>query len=127
MSNPIQLIIDDVALPTATHDRYQAYPEDLTVDVQMISGREPQEARGTVWRIVYSYDYMGDDKCREVLGVLRRSGPKTVTFLPDNSDKLVTSKFKVTSITNPTLAFFKGGVPKWHNFGFVLREVKPHA
>lgn len=127
MSKPRQLIIDGVVLPTSTHDRYQAYEEDLRVEIQMISGRVVHEVQGTVWRIGYTYDYMGDSKMREVLAVLRSRGNKTVSFLPDNGTKLVTSVFKVESLTPPTLAFFRDGTPKWHNLSFTLREVKPHA
>lgn len=93
----------------------------------MISGRIVEEVRGVVQKISYSYDYMGDAKCREVLGALRSRGPKTVAYLPDDGDELVTSTFIVESITNPTLAFFRDGTPKWHNLAFTLREVKPHA
>lgn len=127
MNKQAQLIIDGVVLPTSTRDRYQAFEEDLRVGIQMISGREVDEVRGTVWRIGYTYDYMGDVKMREVLAVLRNRGSKTVSFLPDNGTELVTSVFKVVSLTPPTLAFFKDGTPKWHNLSFTLREVKPHA
>ena len=122
-----QLIINGVELPTSTHDRYQAYEEDLRVEVPMISGRVVDEVRGTVWRIGYAYDYMGDAKMQEVLAVLRSRGSKTVTFLPDNSTQLLTSVFRVESLTPPTLAFYRNGTPKWHNLSFTLREVKPHA
>lgn len=125
--NNTQLIIDGVVLPVTTRDRYQSFPETLSRQVVMISGRVTEETRGSVQRIVYSYDYMGDAKCREVLNVLRSRGAKTVSYLPDNGDDLVTSTFLVESITQPTLAFFKGGVAKWHNLAFVLREVKPSA
>lgn len=127
MSQPIQLIINEVLLPTTTHDRYQCYPEELREQIPMISGRIVEEVRGVVQKISYSYDYMGDAKCREVLGALRSRGPKTVAYLPDDGDELVTSTFIVESITNPMLAFFRDGTPKWHNLAFTLREVKPHA
>ena len=127
MSKPKQLIINGVTFPTSTRDRYQAYEEDLRVSVPMISGREVDEVRGTVWRIGYTYDYMGDAKMREVLAVLQSRSTKTVSFLPDNGTELVTSVFKVESLTPPTLAFYRDGTPKWHNLSFTLREVKPHA
>lgn len=127
MSKPVQLIINEVLLPTTTHDRYSAHPVDAKVQLEMISTRMVEEVRGTVWEITYSYDYMGDAKCREVLGVLRSRGVKQVAFLPDNGDELLTSTFLVTSLTQPTLAFFRGGVAKWHNLAFTLREERPHA
>lgn len=92
----------------------------------MISGRVVEEIRGKVWKIVYSYDYMGDDKIREVLGVLRSRCAKNVAFLPDNGSKLLNSNFLVESLTQPSLNFFLNGTPKWHNLAFTLREVKPH-
>ena len=127
MSKPIQLIIDGVVFPTTTHDRYRSYPDKLKQQVDMISGRRTEEVRGDVQIINYSYDYMGDDKLREALGVLRKRGVKTVSYLPDDGNDLVTSTFLVESITVPTLVFYVNGVPKWHNLAFTLREVKPHA
>ncbi len=127
MSKPIQLIINGVLLPTTTHDRYKCYEEDLKEQIKMISGRIVEEVQGTVQKIAYSYDYMGDAKCREVLQALRGRGVKTVSYLPDDGDELRTSTFLVESITQPTLAFFDGGVAKWHNLAFSLREVRPHA
>lgn len=127
MSKPIQLIVDGVLLPTTTHDRYRCYEEDLKEQIQMISGRIVAEVQGTIQKIEYSYDYMGDAKCREVLKVLRSRGAKTVAYLPDDGDELRTSTFLVASITPPTLAFFGGNVAKWHNLAFTLREVRPHA
>lgn len=127
MSKGVQLIIDGVALPSTTRDRYQCYPEKLNEQIEMISGRMVEEVRGTVQRIVYSYDDMGDSMCREVLAVLRKRGVKTVSYLPDEGDRLVTSTFLVTSLTPPTLAFYSNGKPRWHNLAFALREVTPHA
>ena len=126
MSKPVQLIINNVLLPTTTRDRYQCYEEDLREQIEMISGRVVEEIRGKVWKIIYSYDYMGDDKIREVLGVLRSRGAKNVAFLPDNGSKLLNSNFLVESLTQPSLNFFLNGTPKWHNLAFTLREVKPH-
>lgn len=127
MSKPTQLIINDVLIPTTTRDRYSCWEETLKEQIQMISGRMVEEVRGKVQKISYSYDYMGDETCRAVLAVLRATGPKTVAYLPDSGDELVTSTFLVESLTPPTLAFYRDGAAKWHNLAFVLREVKPHA
>lgn len=127
MSKPIQLIINDVLVPTITRDRYRSYPSKLRMQIDMISGRRTEEERGDVQIIEYSYDKMDDATYRAVMAALRSSGTKTVSYLPDNGDELRTSQFLVQSITQPSLSFYIGGVPKWHNFGFVLREVKPHA
>ena len=124
---PIQLMINGVRLPTQTRDRYQSYPVELRETLEMIAGNSVDEVRGIVQKIVWSCDAMPDQQYREVLAALRSAGPKTVTYLPDDGDELVTSRFNVESISNPTLFFFEGKNPKWHNFGFVLREVDPHA
>jgi len=127
MSQPIQLIINGILLPTTTRDRYQCYEETLREQIQMISGRMVEEVRGKVQKISYSYDYMGDDLCRQVLAELRSKSVKLVNYLPDSGNELLNSTFLVESLTPPTLAFFRGGVAKWHNLSFTLREVRPHA
>lgn len=127
MSKPVQLIIEGVALPTTTRNRYSCYPEKLKQRVDMISGRGTEEVRGEVQIINYSYGYMGEEKGREVLAVLRKRGTLSVAYLPDDGDELVTSTFLVENLTNPTLLYFRGGVAKWNNIAFTLREVKPHA
>ena len=127
MSKPVQLIINDILLPLTTRDRYQAPLEPLRTSVDMISGRRVTESRGLVRKIVWSYDYMGDAEVKEILKVLRTEDSLLVSYIPDDGDELIVSRFKVESITPPTLAFYKNGVPKWHNLSFVLREVKPSA
>lgn len=127
MSKPLQIVINDVALPTTTRDRYQAYEADLREIMTMADGSVAEEIVGTVWRIVYSYDKMPDEAYRAVLAAIRRGGVKTVSFLPDNGTDLLVSEFLVESVTQPSLQFYVNGKPSWHNFGFVLREVRPHA
>lgn len=122
----IQLIINGVYLPKTSHDRYQCYPKELSVSLEMISGRMVREVRGHVWAISYSYDYMGNELWRRLAAELRAGKPLTVQYLPDNSDSMSSGVFLVESITNPTFAFSKDGVGYWHNVGFTLREVKPH-
>jgi len=122
-----QLIINGISLPQTNRDKFSCYPALLSESLEMISGRVVQEVRGKVWRITYSYDYMGNDLMRQALSVLRAGKSFPVTFLPDNSDAYQSSIFRVNSITQPTFAFSKSGKPYWHNFSFTLREVKPHA
>ena len=122
----IQLIINGVYLPKTSHDKYQCYPKELSVPLEMISGRVVREVRGHVWAISYSYDYMGNELWRRLAAELRAGKPLTVQYLPDNSDSMSSGVFLVESITNPTFAFSKDGVGYWHNVGFTLREVKPH-
>lgn len=122
-----QLIIDDVLFPMSTHDRYSAYEEVLTEVLEMSDRSVVEEVSGKIWRIAYEYDYMGVDKLRECLAVLRSGGVHQVVFLPDNGDELISSQFLVESLSYPSLAFIRGGVGRWHNITFALREVRPHA
>ena len=110
-----QLILNGILLPESSKDRFSCWEEDLSVQVDMISGRRVVETRGKIWKASYSFDYMGNEKLRQVLAVL-----------PDNSDEMVTSYFLLDSITQPTFAFSKGGVGLWHNLAFTLREEEPH-
>jgi hypothetical protein len=121
-----QLILNGVALPYVSGDRYSAHPATLSRQVEMISGRVVSEERGKVWRITYSADYIDDTTCRAALAVLRAGTPFTAAFLPDNGDELVSAEVLVESLTDPTFAFTSHGVPRWHNVGFTLREVRPH-
>lgn len=123
----IQLILNgQVELPETSRDKYRCYPATLSQQVDMISGRRVLEERGHVQMIEYSYDYMGNELMRAVLGILRGGTSFPVAYLPDEGDELVTGMFLTESITQPTFAFSRSGVPYWHNFGFTLREVKPH-
>ena len=123
----IQLILNgQVELPETSRDKYRCYPATLSQQVDMISGRRVLEERGHVQMIEYSYDYMGNELMRAVLGILRGGTSFPVAYLPDEGDTLVTGMFLTESITQPTFAFSRSGVPYWHNFGFTLREVKPH-
>ena len=121
-----QLIIDGIYLPETSRDKYSCYPAPLTRTVEMVSGRVVQEVRGKVYKIHYSYDYMGNELLRSLLSVLRSNTPFSVTYLSDESDELKSSMFVAESVSNPTYAFSKTGKPYWHNVKFVLREVKPH-
>jgi hypothetical protein len=121
-----QLTINGITLPQTSHDKYRCYPELLETQIEMISGRIVKEIRGHVWRIEWEYDYMGDALMRPLLAVLRGGAPVEVTFLPDNDTKMLTSRFFVTDLKNPTFAFSKGGRAFWHGIEFKLREVEPH-
>lgn len=128
MSKPIQLVINEARCPTTTQDRYYSYPEELKETLTMADGTMVEEVVGIVQHIGYSYDKMDDETYKLLLGAIRGGGLKTVSYLPDDlSEELVTSQFIVDSITQPTLQFYMNGVPRWHNFGFTLREAEPHA
>lgn len=120
-----QLILNGIALPYVSRDRYSAHPVTLSRQVEMISGRVVEEQRGKVWQISYGADYIGDALCRQALAVLR-GGPFTAAFLPDDGDELISATVRVESLTDPTFAFTSHGVPRWHNIAFTLREVRPH-
>lgn len=122
----VQLIIEGIYLPETSRDKYSCCPVILGQQLDMISGRRVTEVRGVVQKITYSYDYMGNELMRQVLAVIRSGRSFEVSYLSDDSDQLKTSMFLTESYTNPTFAFSKSGVPYWHNFEFVLREVKPH-
>ena len=122
-----QLILNgQVELPETSRDKYRCYPATLSQQVDMISGRRVLDERGHVQMIEYSYDYMGNELMRAVLGILLGGTSFPVAYLPDEGDTLVTGMFLTESITQPSMAFSRSGVPYWHNFAFTLREVKPH-
>lgn len=121
-----QLILNGILLPRSSHDRYSCWEEDLSVQVDMISGRRVIESRGKVWKASYQFDTMGNEKLRQVLAVLRSGAPFVATVLPDISDETVTSTFLVESITQPTFAFEADGNAVWHNLSFTIREEEPH-
>ena len=121
-----QLILNGILLPRSSHDRYSCWEENLSVQVDMISGRRVIESRGKVWKASYQFDTMGNEKLRQVLAVLRSGAPFLATVLPDISDETVTSTFLVESIIQPTFAFEADGKAVWHNLGFTIREEEPH-
>lgn len=122
-----QLILNGYYLPETSRDKYRCYPAELGDDLDMISGRRVREIRGVVQMIYYSYDYMGNDLCRQVLSVLRGGKSFAVSYLPDDSDEMKTGTFLIEDLTPPTFAYSRDGVGLWHNLAFTLREVKPHA
>lgn len=129
MGKPTQIILDGEALPYTGRDKYACYEGDLSKLLTMQAGNMVREvpSKSKVWMVRYSYDYMGNEQCRRVLAILRRTGAISAAVLPDNSDQMITSQFFVTQLTNPTFAFAKNGVGLWHNLSFTLREVRPHA
>nr|DAG18589.1 MAG TPA: hypothetical protein [Caudoviricetes sp.] len=122
-----QLILDGVYLPESKYDKFSCWEEPLVVTVDMISGRRVQEIRGgKVWKATYAFDSMGTDKLRAVLAVLRSGKAFPAVVLPDLSDAMVSSRFVLESITQPTYAFSVKGKGVWHNLAFTIREVTPH-
>lgn len=118
---------EDIALPETSKDKYQCGEEILGVQIDMINGRRVIEERGRIWKVSYSYDYMGNDLLRQVLAVLRSGAPIYAAVLPDNSDEMISSYFVVESLAPPTMAFSRKDNAYWHNISFVLREEEPHG
>jgi len=127
MSENQCLIVGGVLLPEPALNGYHAYEEQLKEQLTMISGRMVEELRGVVWQIDYASERIQDRTMRSALAVLRARGTKIVTFLPDNGEEMLTGSFLVTSITQPTLAFFDGAEPVWTGLSFTLREERPHT
>lgn len=123
----VQIVLGGVKLPEVSKDKYSCWEDDLSVQLEMISGRKVIETRGKIWRVRYSYDYMGTDLLREVLAVLRSGAPIVCSVLPDNSDTTVVTNFLVEEIGPPTMAFSRKDNAFWHNISFALREEKPHG
>ena len=125
-----QLILDGILLPEASGDKFSCWEETLTRQVSMVTGRvvlESLEPEPRIWRASYTFDYMGNEKLRQVLEVLCRGAPFPASVLPDNRDELVSSIFICESLTNPSYAFSANGVGLWHNLAFTIREEEPHA
>lgn len=122
-----QLIVGGITLPETSGNKYKCAETVLSETLEMASGRIVQEQRGRAWEITYQYDYMGNDRMRQILTLLRSGTALTCQYLPDNSDTLETSVFLCTNLTPPTFAFSRSGVGLWHNLAFTLREVYPHA
>ena len=117
---------NNLPLPEVSRDKYACWEEMLSVQVDMVLGRRVIEQRGKVWKVSYSYDYMGEVMLRAVLKVLRGDAPFVATVLPDDSDEPVTSTFVVESMSQPTMAFSRRDKAYWHNISFTLREERPH-
>lgn len=121
------LLIGNNPLPHPGNDSYQCPEVQLSVSLDMISGRRVIEGRGLVYQPSVTYDYLEDSVLRPVLDVLRSGAPFIATVLPDNSDETVTTSFVLESMTNPTVLTFDGTEPIWHGLAFTLREEEPHG
>lgn len=127
-----QLILDldgtAIALPESIKGGYTAYEEDLTVEVEMISGRLVRELRGTVWMVNYQYGFFSDLDRPRVIQACRKGRKQAIicSFLPPEGGDMITSKFCVTSFTEPKFMWSKEGKPLWGDFSVSLREERPH-
>lgn len=126
-----QIIFGNVLpLPEVSRDQYSCWEEDLSVQVDMVSGRRVIETRGKVQKAKWGYDYMGREMLNAALSYLRSGAPFVCTVLRPTGD-YYTSNFLVESMTHPTMAFSRRKGDKeedfWHQISFVLREEKPHG
>lgn len=121
-----QLRINGIDLPVTSWDRYRCYEDILSQRVEMISGRMTEEIRGKVWKIEYSYDYMDGKLYQQLMRTLRSGSTMNVVFLPDSENNYLTGSFRLENLSPASYAFSRDGVPRWHNFAFVLREERPH-
>lgn len=134
----VQLIIDGVEMPESQKGGYKANKVELSVDIQMISGRLVREVRGNVWEISYQYGWFDDAAMNRVLAVCEKGlrEPVSVGFLPPGSagEELTYSTFLVTELQRPTFYWSRiteeteegpvsAGV--WGDFSVSLREVSP--
>lgn len=129
MSDIVQVILEGVALPETIGDQYSCYEAELSTSLVMAAGNMVKEIKdpGHVWVATYSFDWLDDETYQKAKAVLRSGDAFNAAVLPDNSDTMVSSRFFCTSYTPPTFAFSEAGKPVWHNLGFTLREVEPHA
>lgn len=135
-----QLILDTagyaIALPESIKGGYSAYEEDLTVDLTMIPGNMIKEVRGSVWHVNYQYGWFNDEDRARVIAACRkgRKEPIICSFLPPESEEMISSEFFVTAFSEPKFQWsrLKGSgdseqiVPMWADFSVELREVEPH-
>lgn len=122
-----QMILEGMALPEASFDKYACWEDVLSVKVEMITGRMVTEVRGKVWRAKWSYDYLDNETTRSILSVLRSGSPIQAAVLPDNSNQMISGRFLAESVTPPTFLISDGGEPVWHGLAFTIREVNPHG
>lgn len=120
----IQLMINGVAYPETTHDRYKCYTEDLGEDMRMVNSRLITEVRARIVVIEYSYDYFKDALMRTCLRDLRGGADLEVQYLAPEENALQSGVFRCTRKPSPTFAFSVNGSPRWHNISFKLEEVE---
>lgn len=127
-----QLILDvggmAVALPESQKGGYTAYEEDLSVEIEMISGRMVSELRGVVWRVNYQYGWFNDEDKARVIAASRkgRRTPILCSFLPPERAERITASFFVTDFSEPKFMWSSDGKPLWGDFSLSLREERPH-
>ena len=119
-----QLIINNIALPYASHDTYKPSLTPRTSYQRMISGRMIAEKAAPYWKIDYSYDKASDALVGALLPLLRGDTDLDVAFvIPDSGDMLLRA-MKCTTKPNPSIAFWSKGKHQWHSLVFTLEAVE---
>lgn len=131
-----QLILDvggyAVLMPESQKGGYEAWEEQLTVDLTMIPGNMTKEVRGAVWRVNYQYGFFNDEMKNRVIAACRKGQREAIlcAFLPPDGETMQTAEFFVTGYTNPKFQWSRlsdgATVPVWAGFALELREVEPH-
>lgn len=136
-----QLILDvggyAVLMPESQKGGYEAWEEQLSVDLTMIPGNMVKEVRGAVWHVSYQYGWFDETTKNNLLAACRKGQrePILCAFLPPNGDELQTGEFFVTSLQTPKFQWSRltpgeddtdVAVPVWADFAVELREVEPH-
>lgn len=129
-----QLILDmggvAISLPESIKGGYKSWEEDLCSEVVMISGRMVTELRGSVWRVSYQYGFFNDVDRKRIISACRkgRREPIICSFLPPESEDMITGNFWVTSFSEPKFIWsVENGKPMWADFSVELRETKSHS
>ena len=121
---PTQLTINGVALPFTSNDRYKAYKSSLYTSERSANGRLVSEEQAVIWMIDYSFDKMPDALEAQLLRILRTHNELEVTFLAPGDDIQLQRRMQCTKWPQPSIAFARGGVARWHNITFELQAVE---
>lgn len=121
------LVIDGVWIEDMESNTCKVYEKDMSVYLEMISGRMVSEERGRAWVIELSFSSLNADALASLNAALADRRKHTITFLPpDGGTELRVSEFYLTSRPAPALASWVDDLPEWTDFNFVFEEVKPH-
>ena len=122
-----QLIINGVAYPKTSRDKYKCYRVPAGEQIRMANLEMVYELRGSYTCISYAYDYFEPELMRQCLKDLRGKEELEVSYLPDDGTEMQSGFFRCTKLPQPTFAFGRGGRAYWHNIDFELEAVEPDA
>lgn len=125
-----QLIINGTILPELEGEGYKCYPDDLSEELRMASGRLVTEVGHKITTIKAGpYGIMENSYKNTILSALRSGAVLTVLYLPDGGDELQAGTFKCSGkeLTPPGFAHSKGNTSYWRGLSFILRAVNSIA